>query len=64
MSVCRECGAIIDWRQTTNGEWQPIDLDGAVHFPTCRERVDEQRRAVAAWYRAVADNRVQCGERR
>jgi DNA-directed RNA polymerase subunit RPC12/RpoP len=38
-SACRNCGAPIDWRETSNGRLQPIDPDtGEVHFATCAAR--------------------------
>lgn len=50
MDICKWCGQLINWRRTKAGKWQPMNLDGSVHFPTCRARVGEGRRAVRDWY--------------
>ena len=48
--ICKRCGAVITWRFTAARKWQPCDLDGQPHFPTCRRRVAEQRAVVHEWY--------------
>jgi hypothetical protein len=48
--ICRVCGAVIGWRMTRSGRWQPVDSDGQVHFPTCRRRVADGRAMVRTWY--------------
>jgi hypothetical protein len=50
VNTCKHCGATITWRLTRRGKWQPCDLDGSPHFPTCRRRVAEGRARVRAWY--------------
>ncbi len=55
MSICRRCGAIIDWQATEAGRWQPVNLDGSLHFPTCRSTIAQQRTQVQQWYRRLAE---------
>lgn len=50
MSICEKCGAIITWRRTRHGNWQPYNPDGTIHFPTCRQRIAEQRADIRRWY--------------
>jgi len=53
-SICQRCGAVIEWRWT-GARWQPMNLDGSVHFPTCRQRVEEGRSQIEAWYETLKD---------
>ncbi len=48
--ICSYCGEVITWRRTKGGRWQPYDLDGKVHFPTCRKRIAEGRARIRQWY--------------
>ncbi len=50
MSTCKFCGEAIEWRRTESGAWQPMNLDGTLHFPTCREQVSAGRERVRQWY--------------
>jgi hypothetical protein len=49
-NVCQICGAPIYWQFTRARKWQPMNLDGTVHFPTCRARVAEGRERIENWY--------------
>lgn len=53
MSVCKECGASIEWRQHRNGNWVPFnsedielndeyDASMQTHFQTCRGKTPEK----------------------
>lgn len=53
MTTCKWCGEEIIWHKTASGAWQPLNLDGAVHFPTCRKRVEAGREKVRQWYREL-----------
>jgi len=44
---------MITWRMTRRGKWQPLNLDGSLHFPTCRKKVRVGRIRVRAWYRGM-----------
>jgi DNA-directed RNA polymerase subunit RPC12/RpoP len=35
MAACRECGAVIEFTETSNGKLMPVDGDGTSHFATC-----------------------------
>lgn len=50
MAACKDCGAVIWWRRTEAGHWQPMNPDGTVHFPNCRQAVADGRREVEDWY--------------
>jgi hypothetical protein len=39
-SRCRNCNALIEFRQNHNGKWVPYDEDGTVHFVSCSARRD------------------------
>ncbi len=32
---CRTCGEPIIWRETNNGKYIPMNLNGVCHFETC-----------------------------
>ena len=55
--TCKLCGAAITWRRTRRGRWQPLNLDGSLHFPTCRKAVAVGRLRVQAWYRELEAER-------
>lgn len=48
--ICSCCGEVITWRRTKRGKWQPMNLDGTVHFPTCRKNVAQGRARIRKWY--------------
>ena len=35
MSVCRDCGAPLQWELTTGGKYRPLNPDGSLHFLSC-----------------------------
>ena len=39
-----------------------MNLDGSVHFPTCRRRIAEQRAAVLAWYEHLGAVQLSCSD--
>jgi hypothetical protein len=62
MSYCKVCHRLITWRKNSAGKWTPYDLDGGLHFPTCRKEVSEQHSQVQAWYAALELSRQQQDE--
>lgn len=47
--TCKLCGEPISW-EWTGRKWRPVNPDGMVHFPTCRENVAQGRERVRKWY--------------